>query len=307
MELEKEYIYQVYQQGSFSKAATKLFVTQPALSIAIRRVEQQLGSPIFNRNQRPLTLTEVGKLYIETIKKEYLFEQELENQVKDLLDLKTGEVTMGGSHYMNAYVMPKFIAEFHKLYPTIKINFLETSSDRLINLLEEHQLDLTFSCDKEAIEQYEHYSAFKDTILLAVPTSFSLPEKLWCQSLTAAEVAACKHLEETWPTIKLEEMSHLDFILLHAPVNLGFRSLKMFEEAKINPYIIIKVPQLVTAFHLAEQGLGATFISDRLVRGTEETLRFFKINSSHTKRHYFALLPKNEYVPAAVKTFLKLF
>ena len=64
MELEKKYIYQVYQCGSFSKAAEALFITQPALSIAIKKVEQEIGAAIFNRSQRPLTLTSIGELYL---------------------------------------------------------------------------------------------------------------------------------------------------------------------------------------------------------------------------------------------------
>ena len=72
MELEKNYIYQVYLHGSFSKAAEALFITQPALSIAIKKVEQEIGAAIFNRNQRPLTLTNIGELYISHIKQELL-------------------------------------------------------------------------------------------------------------------------------------------------------------------------------------------------------------------------------------------
>ena len=68
MELEKKYIYQVYQCGSFSKAAEALFITQPALSIAIKKVEQEIGAAIFNRSQRPLTLTSIGELYLQHIK-----------------------------------------------------------------------------------------------------------------------------------------------------------------------------------------------------------------------------------------------
>ena len=75
MELEKKYIYQVYVNGSFSKAAEALFVTQPALSIAIRKVEKAIGAALFHRGQRPLTLTPVGEMYISYIKKEMLLER----------------------------------------------------------------------------------------------------------------------------------------------------------------------------------------------------------------------------------------
>lgn len=81
----------------------------------------------------------------------------------------------------------------------------------------------------------------------------------------------------------------------------------MFEEAEILPRIKVKVPQLVTAFQLAEHGIGATFISDKLVTGNETSLRFFKLQSKQAERKYSLLLPHNVYVPNAVIEFIKLF
>ena len=126
MELEKTYIYQVYLKGSFSKAAEALFITQPALSIAIRKVEKEIGAAIFNRGQRPLTLTHVGKIYISHIKRELLLEQELKQQLDDLHGLKTGELFIGGTNYMNAYLLPPYISRFTEKYPNISINMSET-------------------------------------------------------------------------------------------------------------------------------------------------------------------------------------
>ena len=102
MELEKKYIYQVYVNGSFSKAAEALFVTQPALSIAIRKVEKAIGAALFHRGQRPLTLTPVGEMYISYIKKEMLLEQEMKQQIDDLHGLMSGDICLGGTNYMNA-------------------------------------------------------------------------------------------------------------------------------------------------------------------------------------------------------------
>ena len=113
MELEKKYIYQVYQCGSFSKAAEALFITQPALSIAIKKVEQEIGAAIFNRSQRPLTLTSIGELYLQHIKKEMLLEQQLKQQIDDIHGLKSGDLKIGGTHYMNAYLLPSYIAQFN--------------------------------------------------------------------------------------------------------------------------------------------------------------------------------------------------
>lgn len=307
MELEKNYIYEVYEHGSFSKAAEALYITQPALSIAIKKVEQEIGAPIFNRNQRPLTLTNVGQLYIEHIKKELLLEQELTRQINDLHGLEAGDLNIGGTHYMNAYLLPPYIAKFNTSFPNINITMSETSSDQLIEMLRDNKLDFTFSCDEEVIEQFEHYPTFSDTILLAVPESFKLPDKLYKQSLSAKQIANGKHLQPKCPTVDLHQFTDINFIRIDAHVNLGTRTLKMFEEAEIVPRVKVKVPQLVTAFELAESGIGATFISDRLVRGSEQDLRFFKLSSEQAQRHYFLLLPQRSYVPTAVKEFIKLF
>ena len=62
MQPEMKYIYTVYQCGSFSKAAEKLFLTQPALSISVQKAEHEVGMPLFNRDKKPLELTEAGMI-----------------------------------------------------------------------------------------------------------------------------------------------------------------------------------------------------------------------------------------------------
>ena len=307
MELEKTYIYQVYLHGSFSKAAEALFITQPALSIAIRKVEKEIGAAIFNRGQRPLTLTHVGKIYLDHIKKELLLEQELKQQLDDLHGLKSGDLYIGGTNYMNAYLLPPYISRFTRAFPNIHITMSETSSDELIDLLKENKLDFTFSCDEEAIESFESFPSFSDTILLAVPEEFFLPNRLLDKALSSSDIAGGKHREKDCPAVNLKDFPGFPFIAIDPHVNLGARTLKMFEEAGINPRIRINVPQLVTAFSLAASGIGASFISDRLVTGRERGIHFFRLQSRYALRHYYLLLPHRSYTPSAVKEFIKLF
>ena len=63
-----EYVYEVYKERSFSKAAKNLFISQPALSVTIKRIENRIGTPIFDRSTNPVGLTECGQKYIEVIK-----------------------------------------------------------------------------------------------------------------------------------------------------------------------------------------------------------------------------------------------
>ncbi len=306
MELEKTYIYQVYLNGSFSKAAEALFITQPALSIAIKKVEKEIGAAIFNRGSRPLTLTHVGELYLSHIKKELLLEQELKQQLDDLQGLKAGELFIGGTHYMNAYLLPAYITEFTKQFPNIHITLTETSSDALIDLLKENKLDFTFSCDEAVIQNFENHPGFDDTILLAMPKPFFLPQRLLDKALSASDIAEKKHLSDDIPAIPFKEFPAFPFIRIEPHVNLGARTLKIFEKAGVTPRVRVEVPQLVTAFYLAASGVGATFVSDRLVTGTENSLYFFKLQSRYAHRHYRLLLPHRSYTPAAVKEFVRL-
>ncbi len=307
MELEKTYIYQVCLHGSFSKAAEALFITQPALSIAIKKVEKEIGAAIFNRGQRPLTLTHVGELYLSHIKKEMLLEQELKQQLDDLHGLKSGSLLIGGTHYMNACLLLPYITSFTNRFPNIDINMTETSSDQLIELLKENKLDFTFSCDEEVIQNFDHYPSFNDRILLAVPETFFLPDRLLNEALSAEDVAEGRHRSPQREAVNFKEFPSFNFIRIDEHVNLGARTLAIFEEAGAKPRVKIQVPQLVTAFSLAASGIGATFVSDRLVTGREKSLRFFKLQSRHASRHYSLLLPHRSYTPSAVKEFIKLF
>lgn len=306
MELEKKYIYQVYVNGSFSKAAEALFVTQPALSIAVRKVEKEIGAALFHRGQRPITLTPVGEMYISYIKKEMLLEQEMKQQIDDLHGLMSGDICLGGTNYMNAYLLPPYITRFTRRFPHIHIRMEETSSDQLINLLKEHKLDFTFSCDESVIQEFENYESFSDHILLALPSHFALPEILLSKALSAGDVAAGRHLAKDAPQVELSDFPEIPFIAIDAHINLGARSLKIFEETGMNPKRYIEVPQLVTAYRLALAGIGASFLSDRLVDGTEQHIRFFTFRSRYAIRRYRLLLPHGSYTPAAVKEFIKL-
>lgn len=69
MQQDFKYIYQLYLDGSFSKAAENLYLTQPALSIAIQKIEASMGMPLFDRSKRPLKLTQAGEIYIQAIKR----------------------------------------------------------------------------------------------------------------------------------------------------------------------------------------------------------------------------------------------
>ena len=125
--------------------------------------------------------------------------------------------------------------------------------------------------------------------------------------LSAGQIMEGKHLEADCPSVPLAQLKDLPFILLTEGNNLYERSVRMFEEAGFEPSPKMKLSQLVTACHLADAGIGATFVSDRLPLSTMGGLNYYKIDSSLTPRQFYILLPNRKYVSAAVRKFIDFF
>jgi len=305
MEQDMKYIYQVYQDGSFSAAADHLYMTQPALSIAVKRVEETVGAELFDRSRRPLALTEAGKAYIDAIDHIRYTEEDLSRRIEDLRDMKTGVLRLGGTHFLNCYILAPILASFTKVYPGIQLELYEDSAVRLERRLQNRDLDLTFSCAEEIIEKYDHQPAFYDQVLLAVHKDTPLPSDLDERSLSAQDILNLRHVPRNCPAVNLTEFRDLEFILLREGNNLYTRSGQMFAEAGFTPKVKMTISQMVTSYRLADNGLGAVFISDRLVRSPKTNLRFFKIDSIYTERLFHFLLPKRDYMPFAVRGFIE--
>lgn len=300
MEQDLEYIYAVHKAGSFSKAAESLHVTQPTLSMAVKRVEASIGMALFDRTTRPLALTEAGRIYIESTTKILAIEEDRNAQIRDIDGLKSGALCIGGSHYINTCILPPAMTEYSRRYPGIKLELIEASSAFLADMLTERLIDITFTCRADIIASFTHYPAFHDHILLAVsPETLSLP----C-ALSADDVIDGKHLADDWPCITREAMNELEYVILSEGNNLHDRAMRIFTEAGITPKVKLEISQLATSYHLARANFGAAFVSDRMIPPDEHGLSFYRIDSPETERLFCTVLPKREYTPKSVQAFV---
>lgn len=307
MQQEMKYVYQVYLDGSISRAAEHLYITQPALSMAIQKAENEFGMPLFDRSTRPLTLTPGGQIYIETVRQEMFLEQDMARQMEDMRNLNVGSLCIGGSHYLNSYILPQVLTGFSRAFPGIRLQLVENSSAVLSQMLSDRELDLTFNCDPNFLKRFERHPAFYDHILLAVPREEPINLTMAGAVLTSRDIQDGKHLLDSCPTVDLARFSELEFLLLGPGNNLHDRGLQLFMEAGFEPKIKTEIAQLVTAYHLAEHGLAASFISDRLVIGERDTLCYYKLDSNLSERLFYILLPERKYTPFAVKSFIDFF
>ena len=89
-----DYVYEVYKEKSFTVAAKNLYISQPALSAAIKKVEQKIGTELFDRNSNPIALTDAGRAYIKAVEKIYCVQKDFVYELNDLDQSKTGYLSV---------------------------------------------------------------------------------------------------------------------------------------------------------------------------------------------------------------------
>ena len=121
MEAIAKYVYQIYKNGSFSKAAKELYISQPSLSAAVSRFENEVGFRIFDRTTIPCTLTSEGRIYIDSIEATMDIENNMKERIKKLSDTEGGSITVGGSSFASYLIISEICSEFYKKYPQTKV------------------------------------------------------------------------------------------------------------------------------------------------------------------------------------------
>lgn len=182
-----EYVYCVYKERSFSKAAEKLHIAQPSLSAMIRKEEEQAGAPIFERKTRPVSLTPFGIEFIRGIEQIYELENHLHDMADELRTLQSGIVSIGGSNLSSDYIVPERIAAFKTKYPNVTLRASEASTIQCKQMLDAGDLDLVITNRPLDTESYERIVCYRENLLLAVPSHFAVNEGLRNYQLTQAE------------------------------------------------------------------------------------------------------------------------
>ena len=137
--------YTVAKCGSLTRAADELFISQPAVSQAIKQLESQLGTPLFNRTHRGMELSEQGGKQIFGIVEKALAELDMaENKLKEINSTATGTIRISASDTIFSYVLIDKIAEYHDKYPAVKFDLITGTTLDTIAQLKDNKCDIVF-------------------------------------------------------------------------------------------------------------------------------------------------------------------
>lgn len=133
--------YHTAHLESFSDAAKKLFITQSAVSQAIKNLEEKLGSPLFCRKSRSIKLTQEGEILFKHIEQAYNFIKTAENKILEIQSLDQGEIRVGASDTVCKYQLIPYIEQFYREFPKIKINVVNRTSKQILETLKNGLID----------------------------------------------------------------------------------------------------------------------------------------------------------------------
>ena len=281
--------YTVAKCGSLTKAAEELYISQPAVSQAIKQLETQLGGKLFNRTHKGMELSETGgKQIFSTVEKALKLFDEAESKYTELKDTATGIVRICASDTVSTHVLIPYIKEYHAKYPNVNLILQNGTSSETIEMLKNGKGDIGFvnlPIDDSDINLSNTVMQLHDT--------FVASDK-FCELF--GEIIDLKRLQD-YPLLMLE---------LSTATRQAIVSFAHSQGVHLHPEIELASLELMT--ELAKNGIGIACIPKEFVAHEleEGTLKEIKTNPALPTRAVGLALPKHENLTFAVKEFIKL-
>lgn len=307
---KKDIITAIYREGGFSKAAKKLHIAQPSLSVMVSGVEQEIGSQLFDRSVSPVRLTQVGEKYLECCENISLIEEDFMNYLNDIHGLEIGEISIGGSALYISSVVPHILNEFSGRHPSIKIQLYDLDTPALIRMLLSGDIDIAIDNLPADVEKLDKHYLGTEILLVAVPKEYIINEQLKEFAYSADDIIKGMHIAHTRPyLISFRAFRNQPFILLQESFDTRRRCEAVFEDYGAEISAVYELNQLQSAFGMAASGLGITVISDTLVRQAEDradNMLYYSVGSPEFTRDVFYYTRKNRMLAKDLQEFLDI-
>ncbi|MFT6206752.1 MAG: DNA-binding transcriptional LysR family regulator [Colwellia sp.] len=171
------YFCQLALLGNFTRAAHKIGIAQPALSIAIQKLEQEVGLKLINRTDKNSLLTAEGEVLYKLATQLLSQAKQVELELEELKDLERGTIRFGVSAMMGSYYFPKVLTAFKQQYPKIKIHLIDQGTAALEKMLMDGKLDLALIRGDLENQQLRYTELIDEEIVAAMAISHPLAKE----------------------------------------------------------------------------------------------------------------------------------
>ena len=239
------YFVAVADEGSFSRAAAKVRVAQPSLSQQIRKLEAELGRPLFDRLPRSVVLTEAGRCLIDYARQILASIGDARRCVDDLKGEVAGRVAVGAIPTIAPYVLPELVVTFQKNYPDVILEVVEDVTDGITRRIEAGELDVALASTCRASPTLRREPLGTEPLLALVPEKHPLAKK---------------------DVVEFDDLKSQRFLLLHEMHCLSQQVNHLLESRRLRPQIALAGSQLTTIANMVAASIGISIVPQMMVR-----------------------------------------
>jgi len=239
------YFVAVADEGSFSRAAAKVRVSQPSLSQQIRKLEAEMGQPLFDRLPRSVVLTEAGRCLIDYARQILASIGDARRCVDELKGEVAGKVAVGAIPTIAPYVLPGLVVTFPKHYPDVILEIVEDVTDSITRRIEVGELDVALASSCRPSPTLRRESVGVEPLLALVPEKHPLAKK---------------------DVVELDDLKSQRFLLLHEMHCLSQQVNHLLESRRLRPEIALAGSQLSTIANMVAASIGVSIVPQMMVK-----------------------------------------
>lgn len=286
MELHQlRYFLAVARFHSFTRAAEHEHVAQPSLSQQIRKLENELGAPLFDRLGRRIRLTALGERFLEHARRVLADLESARHDVDEMLGLSRGQVSIGVIPTVAPFLLPPALARCAREFPKVSISVREDLTNSLLRQLAEGEIDLALLSLPVKGPEFVAEPLLTDRMLLAVPSK----HPLWRQRRRAA----------------LPDVAHESFLLLKDGHCFRDDVLELCKASRMNPHVVFEGGQLETLVAMVAAGAGVTLLPEMARRHYRHAgVRMLDFLPPQPARTIGVVRAKNKFQTEAARAFL---
>lgn len=240
MELSQlRYLVAVADAGSFTTAARKLGLSQPSLSLGIKRLEEEVGHPLFDRLTRQVIPTEAGSVLLETARRIFAELDRATTEISELRGEVTGVLRVGTIPTIGPFMLPHLIQAFSEKYPHVQISVFETVTDRILQMLESGEIDVALTSTLPERPGIHQETVGAEELLAVVPANHRL--------------ASGKSI--AWTSLEQE-----NFLVLGGEHCLAEQMARFCRKNRVTGRTVLEGAQLATIAALVQRGMGVSLV-----------------------------------------------
>lgn len=278
----------VAENKSISKSANQLYISQPAISIAIKKLEENLNTTLFIRKSKGVELTEKGRILYTSVKKAFNMLSDTENNLR--YPENTGQLRIASSNVLCKYFLIPYLKEFTSLYPNTDLSITCTSSSEAFSMLNECNIDLALVAKPENIGSAKYFSLGKiEYIFVCTPLYFN---KLNCKNdeifeqgnimLLNKDNISRRHINAYYAKnniypLHILEANEMDVLIEFAKMGIGISCVvKQFVISELNNKTLIEI-KLSNPILPREIG----FLYNQIHPFNDNIIKFINIKNTH--------------------------